>query len=63
VPIRINTDNPQDLYEFYLKNSNLNTRAQNYHIGQYDGYISNSTKTKENTTTSSTGGGAYDNLN
>ena len=59
----MNTDNPQDLYEFYLKNSNLNTRAQNYHIGQYGNYATNSEEPKENTTTSSTGGGAYDNLN
>ena len=63
MPIKMNTDNPQDLYDFYLKNSNLNTRAQNYHIGQYDGYITNSTKTKENNTTSSTGGGSMSKYN
>ena len=63
LPVLINTDNPQDLYKFYLKNSNLNTRAQNYHIGQYGSYISNPTNPKENNTTSSTGSGAYDNLN
>jgi len=62
LPVPINTDDPQDLYEFYLKNSNLNTKAQNYHIGQYGSYISNSTKPKENNTTSSTGGGPLDNL-
>jgi len=57
LPIKMNTDNPQDLYEFYLKNSNLNSRAQNYHIGQYDNYITSSEKQKENNTTSSTGEG------
>ena len=62
MPISMNTDNPQDLYEFYLKNSNLTSRAQNYHIGQYEGYIANSEKPKENNTTSSTGGGSLDNL-
>ena len=62
MPVRINTDNPQDLYEFYLKNSNLPTRAQNYHIGKYGSYTTNSEKPKENNTTSSTGGGPLDNL-
>ena len=62
-PVMINTDNPQDLYEFYLKNSNLNAKAQNYHIGQYGNYITSSEKPKENNTTSSTGGGSMSKYN
>ena len=62
-PVMINTDDPKALYEFYLKNSNLTSKAQNYHIGQYGNYITSSEKPKENNTTSSTGSGAYDNLN
>jgi hypothetical protein len=50
-PILVNTDSPRELYEFYLKNSNLTSKAQNYHIGQYGSYIANSEKPKENNTT------------
>ena len=62
IPIRMNTDNPRDLYEFYLKNSNLNTRAQNYHIGQYDGYKNRSSKENNNQENNTEGSGSYDNL-
>jgi hypothetical protein len=62
LPLKMNTDNPQDLYEFYLKNSNLNTRAQNYHIGQFGNYTTNSEEPKQTKTTASTGGGSLDNL-
>jgi len=62
MPIKMNTDNPQDLYEFYLKNSNLNTRAQNYHIGQYDGYKNRSSKENNNQENNTESSGSYDNL-
>ena len=62
MPIKMNTDNPQDLYEFYLKNSNLNTRAQNYHIGQYDGYKNQSSKQNTNQKNNTESSGSYDNL-
>ena len=62
-PVMINTDDPRQLYEFYLKNSNLTSRAQNYHIGQYDTYLNSTRKQKQNNKTeSSSGSGAYDNL-
>lgn len=33
--IAINTDNPQDIYEFYLKNTDLSSKAQGYFIDQF----------------------------
>ena len=33
--IAINTDNPQDVYEFYLKNTGLSSKAQGYFIDQF----------------------------
>ena len=33
--IAINTDNPQDVYEFYLKNTDLSSKAQGYFIDQF----------------------------
>jgi len=62
-PVMINTDDPKALYEFYLKNSNLTSKAQNYHIGQYDTYITNASKPSTTTNNSKTeSAGAYDNL-
>ena len=33
--VAINTDNPQDVYEFYLKNTDLSSKAQGYFIDQF----------------------------
>jgi hypothetical protein len=62
-PVMINTDDPKALYEFYLKNSNLTSKAQNYHIGQYDTYITKTSKPSTTTNNSETeSAGTYDNL-
>ena len=54
--VPVNTDNPRELYKFYLDNLKLSSKARNYFYGNYDNYTQNTT------TDSSTGGGAYDNL-
>jgi len=37
--ITINTDNPRDLYKLYIQNSGLSSKAENYHLGQYENYL------------------------
>lgn len=61
--VNVNTDDPQSLFNFYLKNSNLTDSAQNYHISQFGNYVTNASKpstTTNNSETESTG--TYDNL-
>ena len=36
--LNIDINNSQDLYEFYLKNSNLSGKATNYHLGNWGKY-------------------------
>jgi hypothetical protein len=59
--IPVNTDNPKELYKFYLDNLKLSAKAKNYFYGNYDNYMRNSTTTPTSTN-SSTGGGSLDNL-
>lgn len=58
--VPLNTDNSKELYKFYLDNLKLSAKARNYFYGNYDNYMQ--TSTNNDTTASSTGGGAYDNL-
>lgn len=46
--INVDINNPQSLYKFYLQNSNLGSKATNYHLGNWDKY-SGSTKQKQET--------------
>ena len=61
--IAINTDNSYDLYEFYLKNSGLSTKARNYHLGQFGNMnkAANPKASNKNSSTS-TSGGSLDNI-
>ena len=54
--IAINTDNPQDVYEFYLKNTDLSSKAQGYFIDQF---LNQGTKNNQQ---ASSGGGSLDNI-
>lgn len=54
--VPVNTDDPRELYKFYLDNLKLSSKAKNYFYGNYDNY------TQTTTTDSSTGGGSLDNL-
>ena len=60
--IAINTDDPQDLYEFFIKNSNLSSKVTNYHLGKFNEYAggNQTVKNKEKNNTESSG--SYDNL-
>jgi len=60
-PISLNINDPKALYDFYLKNSNLSSKATNYFIGNWNKYSGSTNKTKK-TKTNNTGSGAYDNL-
>lgn len=57
--IAINTDNPQDVYEFYLKNTGLSSKAQGYFIDQFQNQQKESnpkqTKTNNNPSTGNFG--------
>ena len=46
--INVDINNPQSLYKFYLQNSNLGSKATNYHLGNWDKY-SGSTEQKQET--------------
>ena len=46
--INVDINNPQSLYKFYLQNSNLGSKATNYHLGNWDRY-SGSTEQKQET--------------
>ena len=54
--VPVNTDDPRELYKFYLDNLKLSSKARNYFYGNYDNY------TQTTTTDSPTGGGSLDNL-
>lgn len=54
--VPVNTDDPRELYKFYLDNLKLSSKAKNYFYGNYDNY------TQTTTTDSPTGGGSLDNL-
>ncbi len=61
--IAINTDNSYDLYEFYLKNSGLSTKARNYHLGKFGSMNkAANTKVSNKNSSTSTSGGSLDNL-
>lgn len=60
-PVAINTDDPYELYQFYLKNTGMSDKAVNYHLGNYKNYIKQMNPTEEPTQTTESGG-AYDNL-
>jgi hypothetical protein len=62
-PLAINTDDPYQLYEFYLKNTGLSTKARNHYLTNFDGQKkeSNPKQTKTNNNPS-TGGGSLDNI-
>lgn len=38
-PISASINNPKDLYQLYLRNSNISDKAQNYHLLNYDNYV------------------------
>jgi len=46
--INVDINDPQSLYKFYLQNSNLGSKATNYHLGNWDKY-SGSTEQKQET--------------
>lgn len=62
-PLAINTDDPYELYEFYLKNTGLSTKARNHYLTNFDRQKkeSNPKQTKTNNNPS-TGGGSLDNI-
>ena len=49
--INVDINNPQALYEFYIKNSNLSGKATNFHLGNWDKY-NGSTQQKQKPTQS-----------
>lgn len=63
-PVMVNTDNPQDLYEFYLKNTGLSEKARNYYLGQYNSYINSiNANNQTNESSQNTGGGSTSKYN
>ena len=63
-PVMINTDSPEDLYKFYLKNTGLSEKATNYHLGQYNSYINSiNTNNQTNESSQNTGGGSTSKYN
>ena len=62
-PLTVNTDDPYELYEFYLKNSGLSTKARNHYLTNFDRQKkeSNPKQTKTNNNPS-TKGGSLDNI-
>ena len=53
--ITINTDNPRDLYKLYIQNSGLSSKAENYHLGQYENYLQSITGNDKSSDKSSSG--------
>ena len=47
--INIDINNPQALYEFYIKNSNLSGKATNYHLGNWNKYNKSTQQEQEPT--------------
>lgn len=45
--INVNINDPQSLYKFYLQNSNLGSKATNYHLGNWDRYSGSTNKKQE----------------
>ena len=45
--INVDINNPQSLYKFYLQNSNLGSKATNYHLGNWDKYSGSTKPTEE----------------
>jgi hypothetical protein len=45
--INVDINNPQSLYKFYLQNSNLGSKATNYHLGNWDRYSGSTKPTEE----------------
>ena len=62
IPLDVNLNNPRDLYNFYIKNSDLSSKAKNYFLSNLDSYIGTSNKEPEQKKQSKTGSGTYDNL-
>ena len=62
IPLDVNLNDPRDLYNFYIKNSDLTSKAKNYFLSNLDSYIGTSNKEPEQKKQSKTGSGAYDNL-
>lgn len=62
IPLDVNLNNPRDLYNFYIKNSDLSSKAKNYFLSNLDNYIGTSNKEPEQKKQSKTGSGTYDNL-
>jgi len=60
--ISINTDSAQDLYEFYIKNSNLSSKVTNYHLGNFNEYAGGNQTEKNNQKNNTESSGSYDNL-
>mgnify|MGYP003675031820 FL=1 len=59
--VNINTDNPKDLYKFYLDNLDLSTKARNHFYSNYENYTKGSTPSNSSTN-SSKSGGSLDNI-
>jgi|TARA_B110000093_G_scaffold59056_1_gene63894 hypothetical protein len=45
--INVDINNPQSLYKFYLQNSNLGSKATNYHLGNWDKYSGSAEQKQE----------------
>jgi len=56
--INVDINDPQSLYKFYLQNSNLGSKATNYHLGNWDRY-SGSTEQKQETKKEETSTGNF----
>jgi hypothetical protein len=62
VPLEVNVNNPRELYNFYIKNSDLSSKAKNYFISNLDSYIKSGNEEQPQKEKSKQGSGAYDNL-
>lgn len=62
IPLEVNVNNPRELYNFYIKNSDLSSKAKNYFISNLDSYIGSGNKEQPQKEKSKQGSGAYDNL-
>lgn len=56
--INVDINDPQSLYKFYLQNSNLGSKATNYHLGNWNRY-SGSTEHKQETKKEETSTGNF----
>jgi hypothetical protein len=62
IPLEVNVNNPRELYNFYIKNSDLSSKAKNYFISNLDSYIGSGNEKQTQKEKSKQGSGAYDNL-